>query len=189
MFSLAISSIRSRWRPSSRPMMAATSGSAASRLSFQKWSRNSAELVLMISRILRSVGQLVDAALVAPAGKIRGEKGFNTGSGHVWPYKASAHGNGIGVIMLAAQACRYGFGHQSTAGGRIAVYRNRNAYTAAAQGNAALCLVVGKGLGEQIAVVRIIDRVRAVRTQIRYLMTEFGKPASKIGFKRESGVV
>src|SRR5690606_30544025 len=104
-FSLAISSIRSRWRPSSRPMIAATSGSASCRLSCQKRRAGSASRAgrvseLMVSGVLRDFRQFLAAAGMPIAGEGGGKESFDTGLGHIYADQPGAHRDHVGVIML-----------------------------------------------------------------------------------------
>src|SRR5688572_10785246 len=117
MFSLAISSMRSRWRVSSRPMIAATAGSASSRLSCQKrcsgldaaaWG----EAELIVSGVLRDRGKLGDAARMAVPGEIGGEEGFEAGLGHLDPDQPGAERDGVGIVMRAREPGRKRLRHQ-----------------------------------------------------------------------------
>src|SRR5690606_19674412 len=138
MFSLAISSIRSRWRPSSRPMIAATSGSASSRLSCQKRRSGSASRAGLVSEvmesgILRDFRQLLDAAGMPIAGEGGGKEGFDTGLGHVDTDKSGPHRDHVGIVVLTREAGGNWLRHQGAASRRHAVDRDRNADPAAAQ--------------------------------------------------------
>ena len=55
---------------------------------------------------LQELGELVDAALVAPAGEFGAEEGLDAGLGHVAADQPGAEGQDVGVIMLAGQRGR-----------------------------------------------------------------------------------
>src|SRR6187549_2735098 len=160
MFSLAISSIRSRWRPSSRPMIAATSGSASSRLSCQKRCSGSVsawnEAELIGSGVLRKLRQLGNAPDMPVAAERGGEERLDATLGQLDAHDPGAEGDHVGVVMLAREAGRHRLAHPCAADGRVAIDRDRNANARAAQRHTALGFPGGDMLGELVAEVRII---------------------------------
>ena len=103
---------------------------------------------MAISRFLQEVGELVDAALVAPAGEVGVEEGRDAGLGHVDADQARAEGDDVGVIMLARQPRRERLGDPRAAAGRVAVDGDRDADAGAADGDPALGPAGGDRLGE-----------------------------------------
>ena len=94
------------------------------------------------------VGELVDAALVAAAGEIRGEKGGDAGLGHFDADQPRAQGDDVGVIMLAGERGGKRLGNAGAAAGRIAVGGDRDADARAAHRDAAIGAAGGDRLGQ-----------------------------------------
>ena len=142
MFSDAISSICVLLAlPSSARIASATAGSASASRAVKK------PCGLDVGKVGRGghqslsckkVGELVDAALVAPAGEIGAEEGGDAGPGHVAADQPRAEREDIGVIMLAGQRCRQRVVDPRAAAGRVAVDGDRNADARAADGDPAL---------------------------------------------------
>jgi hypothetical protein len=69
---------------------------------------------------------LIDAALVAPAKEVGGEKDGNTGPSHFCADQACAESNRVGIIMLPGQRRRKRLVDLRAAAGRVAVCRDCN---------------------------------------------------------------
>ena len=73
------------------------------------------------------MGKLVDAALVAAAQEIRGQKGADAGLGHFDPDQARAKSDRVGVVMLPRERRGQRLGDLRAAAGGIAVGRDGDA--------------------------------------------------------------
>src|SRR6185369_8335331 len=87
---------------------------------------------------LQELGELVDAALVAPAGECGVDESGDAGLGHVAADKASTERKHIGVIMFTGKLGRYRVVDTSTPAFRLAIDGNRDTNPRSADSHAAL---------------------------------------------------
>ena len=134
--------------------------------------------------------EFVDTAHVAVAREFGGEEGGTQALAMSIAGQPRAHGDDIGVIMLARQRGRQRFGHQRAAAGRVAIDRDRDADARPAQRNAALRRAVGDRCGQRIAIVGIIDAVASVRCRDRSTSCPSSRSQSASSvFQRECGMI
>ena len=65
--------------------------------------------MLDISGALVGIGELVDTALVTPAGKFSFKKSGDGGLGHFYTREAGTDGEAIGIVMFARKSGRQRF--------------------------------------------------------------------------------
>src|SRR5436190_16787540 len=133
--------------------------------------------------------ELVDAALMAPAGEIGAEKGSDAGPGHVVADEAGAKREGVGIVMFAGEARGERIVHPRTTAAKVAVGRDRNADARAADGDAPLGPAAGDLFAKPGAIFGIIDAFRTVGAEVDDLVTGFAEPHGERVLQFISGVV
>ena len=129
----------------------------------------------------KEFGELVDAALVAPAGEIGAEEGGDAGLGHVAADQARAQARARWRHYARGPAPPTAARRHARAAARgVAVDRDRNADARAADGDPALGLAGGDGVGELGSKLRIIDAFRAVGAEVDDLVAGLAQPGGKL---------
>lgn len=132
---------------------------------------------------------MIDAALVSPAGEIRTEKGCDAGLGHIGTNEPLAERKDVGVIVLAGELRREGIVDPGAAAVRIAVHRNGDAYARTANGDSALCFVLGDEGRKLRSEFRIIDTFRTIGAKIRHFMTLLAQPLGEFVLQPIAGMI
>jgi hypothetical protein len=135
------------------------------------------------------VGELLNAALVAPAGKIGLEKGGDAGARHVLADQPRAERQHIGIIMLARQPRRKRLVDPRAAARRVAVDGDGDAEAGAAYGDPALSAAAWNLLSQLRAILRIVHALRTVGAEVSNFVAGFPQPAREFVFQLIPGMV
>ncbi len=137
----------------------------------------------------RGLGEFFDTATMAATAEFGGKKSGDAGFGHIHADQARAQGQHVGVIMLTRQRCGKRLGNQSTATGRIAVHRDGNADSRAAQRNAALRRARGDRAGELVPEIGIIHAVGRRGAKVIDLVPFGAQPFGKFRLRINGGMI
>src|SRR5258708_33637846 len=180
MFSEAISSIWSRWRWSSWPIAAASSGSAAASGAVKKRSGLASEAAVLrvgmrgpdvVKRAKARSRHLGDAPRVAPAFEFGGEERLDAILGDFGAEDAAAEHEDVGVVVLAREPGAGAVMDERGADRAMAVGGDRHADAGAAAHHASRRPPLADGAGERRREVRIVDGIAAHRAGIEHLVS------------------
>jgi hypothetical protein len=133
--------------------------------------------------------ELVDAALVAPAGEIAAEEGRDTGLGHVRSDQPSPKRKDIGVIVRPRQFCRQRLTDMRAAAAWVTIDCDGDADARSADGDTALSSARAHDAGKLRSIFRIIDALRAVGAEILDLMALVTQPRHEFILEEISGMI
>jgi hypothetical protein len=129
--------------------------------------------------------QQLEYRLQAGIGNVRGADLVSELVGDDTP----AHGEDIGVVMLAGKLGRKWIVDAGAAAFGFTIDGNGNADPRSADSNAALGLTNGDGAGKPSAIFRVIHAFRRIRSKIAHLMPLLGKPAGQLVLEEVSGMI
>src|SRR5690606_24343149 len=125
---------------------------------------------------LQELRELVDAALVTPAGKLGAKERHDTGLGHVGPDQPASEGKDVGVIMFARETGRERIVHPGAAAAGVAVAGKRSANPATAADVAPIRTAGRHPHRQARAKVRILYAFGAVGARSERLVAGFAGP-------------
>ena len=103
--------------------------------------------------------------------------------------KARAQAQHVRIVMLARKLRRQATAAQSRTNARMAIRRDRNPDPRTANRDAELRTPMRDSLRDKPAIIRVIDRLRAIRPQIERRETERVHLRHQHRFQREPGMV
>ena len=137
----------------------------------------------------RRMGEFFNPPAMAATRERGGQKRVDAGLGHLDPDQPRAQRDDVGVVVLAGEGGGERLGHQRAAHRRVAVDRDRDTDARSAQRDAELGLAMRDRIGQDVAVVGIIDAGFIVGTKVEYLVAVLAQPGGKLALHRDGGVI